>query len=573
MRVMKGNISKKVMIAILSASMTMTPAVGAMMAPITVCAETIENNPSGQTINVDSGQEMNINYGTVENNAGEIADNRRTIFINDGSVVVNTGLVRDNSETGVINTNDGDVIINEGTVEISNSDSTVRTNTNGGEVKNNSGTVTNNYGTVTNSDSGVVVNNYGGTVTGGEVQNQFYLVNFVAPENGTVHYEDDFTYSNTNYYIKTIGETIDNEAPTQMGTITVTPSTNYEITGDEVQNQNGQDGGSSSTFTYSVAKDGTAYVITIASPTGNISSIGMDTFNLLIRAIVSDDPDDDNGSENTNTPTVILNDDGTATVVVENSNRNSSEQAIAPAYTVEQITEMKSRDIFRKLEDCHRANSSATLFEIDLGNDPCLNGSLVTALSFGSRYIACDFTHKGKSYILFVPPFDANSAEFRQCLTALSNERMGAAGPMRLAQLFAPCGFAVIDSSTSDKTIGDLIGAYEAKVAALTATSSVAEDVSAHNTAATAVQNGYQYGSLSGGTSPVMTGGDVTGVIVHGEIGGTVTIGAGGASTVGAVNDGAVTGEAVTGGAVYGGTGRTVTGETGGAVTGIVTGG
>lgn len=54
------------------------------------------------------------------------------------------------------------------------------------------------------------------------------------------------------------------------------------------------------------------------------------------------------------------------------------------------------------------------------------------------------------------------------------------------------------------------------KVSALTATSSVAENVSAHNTAATAVQNGYQYGSSSGGTSPVMPGGTVTGIVTGG---------------------------------------------------------
>ena len=501
MRVMKGNISKKVMIAILSASMTMTPAVGAMMVPMTVCAETIDDNPSGQTIDVNSGQVMNTNSGTVVNNYGEIANNMYTIYFNCGLVDENNGTVESNSQTGEVTTNDGDVRTNEGTVAINKINSYVRNNS--GEVNTNKGEVTNNYGTVTNSDSGFVVNNYGGTVTGGVVQNQFYLVNFIAPENGTVHYEDDFTYSNTNYYIQTFGETIDNEAPTQMGTITVTPSTNYEITGDEVQNQNGHDTVSDNTFTYSVAKDGTAYVITIASPTGNISSIGMDTFNLLIRAIVPDDPDDDNGSENTNTPTVILNDDGTATVVVEDSNRNSSEQAIAPAYTAKQITETAVKIIQGKLLNYHRGHSSSTVFEIDLGNDPNLNGDMVKALSFGGRHIKCDFTHDGMNFTLLVPPFDVNSAEFKACLDLLSAEPSGFAGPIRLAQIFAPCGFEIIQPSTSDKTIS----AYEAKVPALTATSSVAEDVSAHNTAATAAQNGDQSNSSAGFTPFAAFGG------------------------------------------------------------------
>ena len=64
MKVMR-NVSKKVMVAIMSASMAMTPAAGALAVPMTVCATDPSNTIENNTENLDDASDVIIE----ENNA------------------------------------------------------------------------------------------------------------------------------------------------------------------------------------------------------------------------------------------------------------------------------------------------------------------------------------------------------------------------------------------------------------------------------------------------------------------------------------------------------------------------
>ena len=100
---------------------------------MTVSAATIEENPAGQTTNVNSGDTMQNNNGLVMYNYGEVINNNSAVINNHGTVQNNNRIVQNNY----------------------------------GIVQNNNRMVQNNYGTVKNVGGGYVVNNFGGDVEGG----------------------------------------------------------------------------------------------------------------------------------------------------------------------------------------------------------------------------------------------------------------------------------------------------------------------------------------------------------------------------------------------------------------------
>ena len=94
------NVSKKCMIAILTAAMMMSTVTMSVALPVTVYAETtIADNPEGVTVsNVHSGEVMDTNDGTVRNNRGTVTTNNGTVEDNSsGKVVYNNGLVQGNN--------------------------------------------------------------------------------------------------------------------------------------------------------------------------------------------------------------------------------------------------------------------------------------------------------------------------------------------------------------------------------------------------------------------------------------------------------------------------------------------
>ena len=125
---------------------------------MTVNADTIEENPWWQIMDISSGDTLNYNRGTVGSNSG-------TVEHNYGIVTTNNSTVNYNYET---------VTNNAGNIWSNDVPGTVTNNYSGGTVSNNHGTVVNNYGTVLNN-IGTVTNNYGGMIGQGNApENQFY---------------------------------------------------------------------------------------------------------------------------------------------------------------------------------------------------------------------------------------------------------------------------------------------------------------------------------------------------------------------------------------------------------------
>ena len=105
--------------------------------PVSAFAVTIDYNQPGERIDVNEGDWLEDNDGTVEENNGTIHFNYKrgevssTVEENNGTVKINQGTVKENN---------GTVEINHGTVETNNTTGTV-TNIGNGTVKTNYGTV------------------------------------------------------------------------------------------------------------------------------------------------------------------------------------------------------------------------------------------------------------------------------------------------------------------------------------------------------------------------------------------------------------------------------------------------
>ncbi len=168
------NRTPKLLALVLAAVMTMG---------MTVSADTIEENPWWQIMDISSGDTLNYNRGTVGSNSG-------TVEHNYGIVTTNNSTVNYNYET---------VTNNTGNIWSNDVPGTVTNNYSGGTVSNNHGTVVNNYGTVLNN-IGTVTNNYGGTIgQGNPPQNQFYEL----PTSPNFSYEGEgTTQANGSWWIK-----------------------------------------------------------------------------------------------------------------------------------------------------------------------------------------------------------------------------------------------------------------------------------------------------------------------------------------------------------------------------------
>ena len=117
----KGNISKRCMVAIMAAMMAVSSAGAAAAVPMTVYAETMDDNPQSNLVQeVPSGCEMNNNAGTVQVNNGTINSNTGQVQINNNIVVNNGGTVSANfatvNGTGYVTDNFGGAVSDGNTV-------------------------------------------------------------------------------------------------------------------------------------------------------------------------------------------------------------------------------------------------------------------------------------------------------------------------------------------------------------------------------------------------------------------------------------------------------------------------
>ena len=209
----KGNISKRCMVAIMAAMMAVSSAGAAAAVPMTVYAQTMDDNPQSNLVQeVPNGYEMNNNAGTVQ--------------VNNGTINSNTGQV-------LLNNN---IVVNQG------------------------GTVSVNFATV--NGTGYVTDNYGGSVSAGNtVANQYYSVLFNPSNLGSVAYDPaSFSSYNDKQFLKVYPEPTGNH----LGSITISPVSGYGIVGDDSENENG-------TIGYQIARqDNGTYVMTIYELHDNI---------------------------------------------------------------------------------------------------------------------------------------------------------------------------------------------------------------------------------------------------------------------------------------------------------------
>lgn len=291
---------------------------------------TIANYSQYTSVNWDKGVITNASDGVIVENSGATYNNQGTINKNTGTVISVAG-----SDAIVIdNENYIDYVGNGGTVELNGANATI-------DVLNNNGTVTNNFGEIICSDGGTIINQYGGSVhsnsfvteitnyfdgdlsvnpnnrnpvtvtnnfadvsedtdeataeiIGANGVNQYRSVSFVAAENSSVSYSDDFTErallnsdgtrGDTKYYINVTGDN-------GSGTITIVAEQGYKVGLNTNASANGTKQTDTYGFTYELVPDGNNYKLNITGYNGNSCELSADMFGLVVSAIQNVNPD------------------------------------------------------------------------------------------------------------------------------------------------------------------------------------------------------------------------------------------------------------------------------------------
>jgi len=289
------NISKRCMVAIMSASFIMSSVTVSMAFPVGVYAEEytsnqihkdpiehswtfIEYGESLKEVIQDYPVSSNngfieVNNGTVESNNEEINTNNNRVESNGATIVNNYAIVHQSG--GTITNQYAGTVDGNGAI----------TNFFNGTVDGN-GTITNFFnGTIADESNIDVTNNYSdqdiATAT-----NNYSAVNFLAPEGGTVAYSGSFTTAKPDGVtdVHYVNVTNDNGS----GTITIKPDeSGYEVTREagDVENATMTGEEDSYTFNYSLTKSGNNYILNISNYSGKSCELDAEMFALVIQTI------------------------------------------------------------------------------------------------------------------------------------------------------------------------------------------------------------------------------------------------------------------------------------------------
>ncbi len=306
-----GTMRKTVLKSVLATATAFTIAV---MPALTVCAEDIDVNPNGSTIDVEHGNKLEENHGTVVNNYGTIVENAED------------GTVHYSSSNSIIETNKGNVHITNGTVNTNSGtiewfgSRTMETN-NGeiiksiGTVKTNNNSIKENHGTVI-TNNGTVENNFGdGTVGGPNApEHQWYMVDLDGAFNydqlsieleGSNWYEDR---SESGGYLEAGDD--------KSGDFIIVAKDGYRITTGDGQQQ------FPDTCICTARQEGNKYIITVSSVTGYVGLDVQKVLNLVFEEIQQQTG---GGSSETGTVTVVV-DDSVSVVSGDNSSSSASSE-------------------------------------------------------------------------------------------------------------------------------------------------------------------------------------------------------------------------------------------------------
>ena len=279
------NISKRCMVAIMSASFIMSSITVSMAFPVGVYAEDytfetsnqIHKDPENHDYTfIEYGESLkeviqdypvSSNNGFIEVNNGEVGSNNEEININNGTA--------GNDYDGTIVNNYAIVHQSGGTI----------TNQYAGTVDGYGGTITNFFdGTIADGSNIAVTNNYSDQVI--DATNNYSAVNFIAPEGGTVEYSTSFTTAKPDgatdvHYVNVTDRN-------GSGTITIKPDERgYEVTREagDVENATMTGEGDSYTFNYSLTKSGNNYILNISNYSGKSCELDAEMFALVIQTI------------------------------------------------------------------------------------------------------------------------------------------------------------------------------------------------------------------------------------------------------------------------------------------------
>lgn len=419
-------ISKRCMVAIMSAAFIMSSITVSMAFPVGVYAEEYTFETSNQIHKDPDNHE--ITFILQGESLKEV--------IQDYPVLSNYGFIEVNN--GTVETNQGEININNGTAG-NDYDGTVVNNY--AIVHQSGGTITNQYAGTVDGYGGTITNFFGGTINGSGVTvtnnfstqqitgaNQFYSVNFIAPEveDGTVSYGTGFTAKNDNEYVQVTGTNA------QAGVITISPVAGKEITGNEVTEQAGSDDESEATFVYSLTKqDDGSFLLTI-TPNGNITSIGLETFGLAIRQAI-----EEHNNVTISQVTVNNSDDS------NNNDGDQSEQSGNVTPVIKNTTQrmFDGKNIYLNngvYEMYYRYQSNMTWDEFNL---LCSTDSNIPK--------NCYFAIEGRLYVLHIPAIDTGSETYKSCLDELKNRPNGLEGPAEIANIFKNLGITCTDMTAN----------------------------------------------------------------------------------------------------------------------------
>ena len=346
----------------------------------------IKEGESLDTVSADTN--ISYNFGTITDNNGTVGENFASLDKNYDEVGIN----EENATIGE-NTNTGFILHNAGVVTENN-----------GQIENNFGTVVTNNAEVTNNYDNATVQN------GSRPLHQYWSVTLSGLNNGSAVFDnegDGFLYQHVtgkNYLQDGAGATNDHKS----GRITIRAAEGFMLT-----QRSG--GAAPATCRYEITRSGDDYIVTITSLSGT-TALTLDQLNLVLEAILQE-------SEETFS-------NGVNNASVENS------QATGNLISAAKIKAL--------IETALAADPTATVLNIDLGNDPSLTADTIVALCEKNDVAKrCHFTHNGMKFVLFIPVVDPTSATYQQCKALLDAEPGKQAGPIRLSQLFAPVGFSL----------------------------------------------------------------------------------------------------------------------------------
>ncbi len=270
------NLSKRCMVAIMSAAMLMSSVTVSMAFPVGVYATMEDNdydigsldfnlrNNNGYIDQVLEGFSVQTNNGSIDTNNGTVVDNKSNngnspdIILNKGTVVNNYGMIGDNRNT---------VSNNYGIVS-NNKDSAVITNQYAGTVSGN-GTITNFFdGTIEDGSNVSVTNNFADITTDTpaaavNAANQYLSVTLTDMDGANATYNaEQFTAANNKQYlkVKNNGEAIENV----QGTIELSAKQGYSLSLADSFPVN-------ETYGYELNMDEGKYYLTIYRPTASLT--------------------------------------------------------------------------------------------------------------------------------------------------------------------------------------------------------------------------------------------------------------------------------------------------------------